>query len=284
MGLLSKTAGFLDRRFGWDRLPRPLGVLTLVGLRHTLRKKNLYDTGASDAVAPTAGTRGRARSTGATTTSGQPAMGMIGQRFGRNVPVAITEPERLPDMLEPNPRLVSRELLTRDEFKPGDDRERPCRRLAPVRGARLAQPRQNDGREPFEVELASDDPWPERPMRIARTRPDPTTRRRDAADLRHHRLALVGRLADLRQRRGVRARSARARAASSGSTPTAAAARPRRPDRPHRRRRQLLARPGAPAHAVHARAQRDLRPARAGALPSSTTTSSTPRRGSSTRR
>jgi len=37
MGLLSKTAAMLDRRVGWDRLPRPLGVLTLVGLRQTLR-------------------------------------------------------------------------------------------------------------------------------------------------------------------------------------------------------------------------------------------------------
>ena len=44
--LLTSTAGALDRRFGWDRLPRPLGVLTLVGLRMRLREKNLYDTGA----------------------------------------------------------------------------------------------------------------------------------------------------------------------------------------------------------------------------------------------
>ena len=35
----------LDRRFGWDRLPRPLGVLTLMGVRERLRQRNLYDTG-----------------------------------------------------------------------------------------------------------------------------------------------------------------------------------------------------------------------------------------------
>ena len=35
----------LDRRIGWDKLPQPLGLLTLVGLRHRLRDENLYDTG-----------------------------------------------------------------------------------------------------------------------------------------------------------------------------------------------------------------------------------------------
>ena len=35
--LLTSTAAALDRRFGWDKLPRPLGVLTLVGLRTRLR-------------------------------------------------------------------------------------------------------------------------------------------------------------------------------------------------------------------------------------------------------
>jgi len=49
--LLASTAGALDRRFGWDRLPRPLGVLTLVGLRTRLRERNLYDTGPGGAKA-----------------------------------------------------------------------------------------------------------------------------------------------------------------------------------------------------------------------------------------
>ena len=48
----------------------------------------------------------------------QPAMGRAGSRFGRNMPF-----ERLPRddaraVLEPNPRVVSRELLTRHEFSP----------------------------------------------------------------------------------------------------------------------------------------------------------------------
>ena len=78
--LLTTTASALDRRFGWDKLPRPLGVLTLVGLRTHLRQKNLYDTGEGSLVAPPADGRERA----ARTYDG------IGA-FGTSNPVTITD-------------------------------------------------------------------------------------------------------------------------------------------------------------------------------------------------
>ena len=40
-----RLAAWLDRRYRWDRLPLPLALFTLVGLRHQLRERNLYDTG-----------------------------------------------------------------------------------------------------------------------------------------------------------------------------------------------------------------------------------------------
>jgi hypothetical protein len=176
MGLLSKTAGILDRRFGWDRLPKPLGVLTLVGLRQTLRKQNLYDTGVSDVVAPTDVDTSARTLDGTHNDLGRPTMGMIGQRFGRNVPIAITQPEPAPDILEPNPRLVSRELLTRTEFVPATI-------VNVLAGAWLQfevhdwlSHGQNEPENPWEIELDDDDPWSERPMRIARTRRDPSHR------------------------------------------------------------------------------------------------------------
>ena len=43
--LLTSTAEALDRRVGWDKLPRVLAIPTLIGLRTRLREKNLYDTG-----------------------------------------------------------------------------------------------------------------------------------------------------------------------------------------------------------------------------------------------
>ena len=53
--LLTTTAARLDRRYGWDKLPKPLGVITLVGLRNRLREENLYDTGAGGARPATNG-------------------------------------------------------------------------------------------------------------------------------------------------------------------------------------------------------------------------------------
>ena len=40
-----------DRAVGWDKLPRVLGLLVLVGLRDTLRQRNLHDTSALPSAA-----------------------------------------------------------------------------------------------------------------------------------------------------------------------------------------------------------------------------------------
>ena len=172
--LLVSAASALDRRFGWDRLPRVLGVPTLVGLRIRLRDENLFDTGPGGAKPAAGGGRRDARTAdGSYNDLESPAMGMIGARFGRNVPLAGTHPEPLPGLLDPNPRLVSRRLLTRDEFKPATI-------VNVLAGAWLQfevhdwfSHGKNLPEEPFELELAADDPWSERPMRIERTRTDP---------------------------------------------------------------------------------------------------------------
>src|SRR4249919_226563 len=172
--LLTATATALDRRFGWDRLPLPLGVFTLAGLRTRLREENLYDTGAGGAKAgPDGGPHDARTVDGSYNDLGEPAMGMIGARFGRNIPIDRTYPEELPGLLEPNPRLVSRTLLTRDEFKPATI-------VNVLAGAWLQfevhdwfSHGKNLPEEPFELELGDDDTWGERPMRIERTRTDP---------------------------------------------------------------------------------------------------------------
>jgi hypothetical protein len=172
--LLIATSSALDRRFGWDRLPLPLGVFTLAGLRTRLREENLYDTGAGGAKPSEDGGPHDSRTTdGSYNDLGKPAMGMIGARFGRNVPLGNTYPEQLPGLLDPNPRLVSRRLLTREEFKPATI-------VNVLAGAWLQfevhdwfSHGKNLPEEPIELELADDDPWGERPMRIERTRTDP---------------------------------------------------------------------------------------------------------------
>jgi hypothetical protein len=45
-------------------------------------------------------------------------MGCVGMRFGRNVSRENTKKPSQEELLSPNPRLVSQELLKRDEFKP----------------------------------------------------------------------------------------------------------------------------------------------------------------------
>lgn len=178
MGLLAKISYRLDQRFGWDRLPRPLGVITLIGIRQRLRERNLYDTGTGVPLTPSS--PGDDSHLIARTLDGSyndlsdPAMGAIGARFGRNVPVARTRPEPEPAILTPNPRTVSRELLTRESFIPATT-------LNVLAGAWLQfevhdwfSHGKNEEGDPWQVEIEGDDSWSERPMRIQRTRRDPT--------------------------------------------------------------------------------------------------------------
>lgn len=179
---VAEAAQALDRSIGWDRLPVPLGLFTVLGLRIRLRKQNLYDTGVVAAVEhDVAGTMARdARYLTARTADGtlndlaQPLMGSAGVRFGRNVPRERTYPECEPAILEPNPRDVSRELLTRDAFTPV-----PHLNLLIASWIQFmvrdwfshgTSPKEN----PWLLPLRDDDPWPEHPMRIMRVPTDPT--------------------------------------------------------------------------------------------------------------
>src|SRR5215207_2200668 len=111
----------LDRKFRWHRLPVPLGLLTLVGLRIRLRESNLHDTssGATDVPSPEGSRHLTTRTVDGTFNDLQnPRMGSAGTRFGRNVPVDLTYPENEWALLRPNPRTVSRELLTPTNSSP----------------------------------------------------------------------------------------------------------------------------------------------------------------------
>jgi heme peroxidase len=178
--IYNSVSQLVDRSVGWDRLPTPLGLVVLIGVRNVLRQKNLYDTNqvpASGAATPepfaSAVLTGRDES-GAYNDLDHPAMGMKGTRFGRNIPLdkAVLEPDS--SILEPSPRVVSRELLTRDPFQPATSVNiLACTWLQFMikdwfsHGA-------GDISNPWTIELSPDDPWPEHPMRIPRTIADPT--------------------------------------------------------------------------------------------------------------
>src|SRR5215213_7801128 len=98
----------LDQRFRWHKLPVPLGLLTLVGLRMRLRESNLHDTSSTPASKPLPAKGDRHLTTrtadGTYNDLEGPAMGSAGTRFGRNVPVELTYPEDDRAVLDPSPR------------------------------------------------------------------------------------------------------------------------------------------------------------------------------------
>src|SRR5205823_642763 len=102
--LYDATAEAIDRRIGWDKLPLPLAMLVLIGLRNVLRRKNLHDTGRGPLDRPDVDDHPRymtARTLDGTFNNlDDPLMGSLGSRFGRNVPLEYTVRER--DPLEPN--------------------------------------------------------------------------------------------------------------------------------------------------------------------------------------
>ncbi len=179
--LYSSLTEWVDRRIGWAKLPWPLGLLVVLGLRFRLRAKNLYDSGRGRLDVPPAGDEWHVDHLTARTIDGtyndldDPLMGGLGSRFGRNVPPDHTYPDPDDRLLEPNPRRVSLELLTRDEFIPATS-------LNLLAGAWIQfevhdwfSHGQNETENPWKVDLAADDPWPQHPMEIQRTRKDPSS-------------------------------------------------------------------------------------------------------------
>src|SRR5262245_47922146 len=117
---LKKINELLGRR-DWHELPRLLGMIKLIALRDELRQRNLHDTeepGLPELVAAVHDAdRHAVRTTdGSFNDRRVPSMGAAGRRFGRNVPLDRAFPDS--KLLEPNPRVVSRELMTREQFKP----------------------------------------------------------------------------------------------------------------------------------------------------------------------
>src|SRR5688572_10920525 len=105
----------------WFDLPFPVAAGKLVEMRNELRQKNLHDTEeppleAADTPAPAEAHATRTND-GTHNDLKCPRMGSAGVRFGRNVPLAETFPDTA-NLMTPNPRQVSLELLTRTQFQP----------------------------------------------------------------------------------------------------------------------------------------------------------------------
>ena len=169
----------IDQRTGWSTLPTSGGLVTLIGVRNMLRQNNLFDTGVP-AVTPENPLPAHPNVATWRTPDGTsndlkcPFMGSAGTRFGRNAVLTERAQEPMPALMTPSPRVVSRELMTRDSFTPATTLN--------LLAASWLQFQIRDWfshgpavkNDPWMIPLAENDTWPEPEMKVLRTMPDPT--------------------------------------------------------------------------------------------------------------
>src|ERR671912_2440130 len=177
MSLLERLTGWASTTTRWSELPWPLGLLTILTYRDRLRRENLYDTEsatAKDVPAPEDTRYLTARTADGTYNDLEnPRMGSAGTRFGRNVPPARTYPDN-ERLMQPNPRTVSRELLTRRTLIPAESLNLLAASWIQFMLHDWLSHGPSPKDNPWEVPLHDDDEWPESPMRTLRTKEDPT--------------------------------------------------------------------------------------------------------------
>jgi Animal haem peroxidase len=173
-------AGFtqLANRFRpWHRWPFLIGVPMIVGYRVILRRNNLTDTQTAPPrrPVPPPADRGARSADGSYTDLAVPWMGMKDARFGRNMPIGDTIGEKPPLLFEPNPRLISNELLARREFVPV-----PHLNVLAAAWIQfmvhdwLSHGSNDKDATPLEIPLPEGDDWPFGKMTVLPTYPDPT--------------------------------------------------------------------------------------------------------------
>ena len=166
----------------WHRFPTPLALLKLLNFRNRLREENLHDTSqlpdSSKLPQPASDPQGRYLTTrtadGSFNDLGQPRMGMAGTRFGRNVPLGAIQAEDEPRLMTPNPRVVSRTLMTRDHFQPASILNLLAAAWIQFENHDWFSHGNNQSNNKFEIPLEANDPWPEeyRPLTVGKTLAD----------------------------------------------------------------------------------------------------------------
>ncbi|OUL25718.1 peroxidase [Nostoc sp. RF31YmG] len=159
----------------WHRLPTPLALLKLVGFRKELRQKNLHDTSQfpdrDKLPHPQPSPDGRhlvARTAdGSFNDPLHPEMGMVGTRLGRNVPLKKVKVDHK-NLLNPNPRVISQRLMTRDEFIPATSLNILAAAWIQFQNHDWFAHGDNRPDKKIVIPLAEDDTWPQehRPLAI----------------------------------------------------------------------------------------------------------------------
>ena len=103
-----------------------------------------------------------------------PRMGSVNTRFGRNVPNEFTFPDPEPQIYTPNPRVVSRELLTRDAFAPATSLNMLAAAWIQFMTRDWFSHGSGDKNNTWQIPLPPGDDFPQNPMLIPKTIADPT--------------------------------------------------------------------------------------------------------------
>jgi tetratricopeptide (TPR) repeat protein len=182
------VAGYRDRVWtNWYRRSLTLGILTLAYMRERLNKmnlKNAYPAGTltgfqEPGQKPPSGVTHYRTADGSWNNLANPKEGAAGTRFLRNVAIEAIRPESGGKLMTPNPREISRKLLSRE----GPMKEVPFLNLL---AAAWIQFENHDWinhgeilyRDVHEIPLAADDPartlYRQSKMFVGKSQPDPT--------------------------------------------------------------------------------------------------------------
>jgi hypothetical protein len=161
----------------WYDVPTLFAIPHLIQMRDKMRRNNLHDTeepplpkrDPGDPLPP--GVEEGRTIDGSYNDLGCPMMGAAGRRFGRNFALEHCHPD-VANLLEPNPREVSRSLMTRDEFRPATILNLLAASWIQFMVHDWFVHKQSDGRT-IDIPIGTDDRWPDKPMRIRATEPDP---------------------------------------------------------------------------------------------------------------
>jgi hypothetical protein len=186
--LYAAVCVWIDQNIGWPKLPPLIGLAVLLGERVKLRMDNLHDT-STFATLPQPEPQAKGISylrerlpDGTFNDLRDPRMGAAETRFGRNVPNEFTWPEPEPQIMSPNPRVVSRELLTRDSFVPATTLNTLAAAWIQFMTRDWFSHGSGDKDNMWQVPLPAGDTFPQNPMLIPKTVADPSRPPDDTAN------------------------------------------------------------------------------------------------------
>jgi len=159
----------------WYRHGLLFGGIQLIKMRNWLDKHSLHDTNVElPKTFQCDPNRKYVRSAdGSCNDENDPAMGAAGIRFGRNIPLTAIKVPTEAEILDPNPREISRELLTRKEFKPVSFLNMFAASWIQFMVHDWVSHGENEPADPIKLTLAPDDPFGSE-MIILRTQIDRT--------------------------------------------------------------------------------------------------------------